>query len=483
MTGEDKKIEGAFAFGLSGVFLRKIPPLNPSSIALRELALPGVYVAALGAMAVWVDRVPGRVFEGGVPAFGLFLVLMALLHGAWYRWTVARPFRGGLGALLFVAVLVRLPLFFGPPNLSDDFYRYLWDGRLALHGTSPFAHRPSELLGDSAARTAAELPVLDDLYGRFNSPDFYTLYPPTAQAAFVSAAGWGGGQAEREAQVLRCWILLAELASTVLLWKLLEGMGLPASRAAWYGLHPLAVVELTGNLHVEAFAVVLLLAAFWLLQRGRWAWAALAWAGAIGAKLSPLWFLPLVWPLLGFRRWVVFGLLCGAACLLSFLPLWCPGFLEHIGETTGRYYRQFSFNSPVEYLLRWSTTSLLGYSLGFVLMPVAGLLALLFPWTAVAHRPGADLRRAGELLCVGYTVYVLFSGMAHPWYLCLPLAFAPFCRPGFLWAWAALSAFSYHAYLWPDYAESPGWLWCEYGGALVLWWGWRRSGQAAAPAE
>jgi alpha-1,6-mannosyltransferase len=464
-------------------FCRKSYPLNPFSMALRDWALPGVYLAALGAMVAWVDRVPGRVFEGGVPAFVWFLLLMLLLHGAWYRWTVATPFRGGWMSLLVVAALVRLPLFFGPPNLSDDFYRYLWDGRLALHGTSPFAHRPSELVGDAAVRTEAPLPVLDDLYGRFNSPDFYTLYPPTAQAAFVSAAAWGGGTAEGEAQVLRGWILLAELVSIVLLWKLLEGMGLPPARAAWYGLHPLAVVELTGNLHVEAFAVVFLLGAFWLLQRGRWAWAALAWAGAIGAKLSPLWFLPLVWPLLGLRRWMVFGLLCGAACLLSFLPLWCPDFLPHITETTGRYYRQFSFNSPVESLLRWSTTLLLGYSLGVVLMPVAGLLALWFPWMAVAHRPGPDLRRAGELLCVGYTWYVLFSGMAHPWYLCLPLAFAPFCRPRFLWAWAALSALSYHAYLGADYAESPGWLWCEYGGALALaWWG-GRSGRRTALAE
>jgi hypothetical protein len=434
------------------------------------------YTVAIAAVAVGVDRVPERVFSGGACELGVFMAAMALAHWIWYRWTVDRPFRQGLGALLLVAVLVRLPLFFAPPNLSDDFYRYLWDGRLALEGASPFAHRPSELVGTPLDPDRLRGPGSERLYGNFNSPDYYSLYPPTAQAAFATAAACGKGDVGRGAQTLRWLVLVAELSSIVLLWRLLGGLGLPRERAAWYGLHPLAVVELTGNLHVEAFAVVFLLLALWLVQRGRWAWGALAWAGAIGAKLSPLWFLPLLWPRLGMRRWILFGAMCGTACLLSFAPLWCPECWTNFTETTGRYYRQFAFNSPVELLARLTTESLLGYSVASSLMPAVGLLAIVFPWYALLHRPGDDLRRTGELLCTGYTLYVLCSGMAHPWYLCLPLAFSPFCRPRFLWAWAALSVLSYHAYLRPDYFQSPWPVILEYtGAAAIAWWAWRRS--------
>lgn len=420
----------------------------------RTLILLG-YTAAVGVFVGCIDRVANGTFRGGGTMFCVFLALMALLYVFWHRLSFSQKIPWSLGSFLFAALLVRLPLFMAPPNLSDDYFRYLWDGRLAASGISPYAYRPSALMPaqDSAHDLPTSLPRLDNLYGCFNSPEYYSLYPPTAQAAFASAALIGQGDTSREAQVLRCLILLAELGSAMLLWRLLSAFGLPPRRALWYSLNPLAVIELTGNLHVEAFAVFFLLLAIRLLQRGQWPWAAIAWAAAIGAKLSPLWFLPLLWPLLGFRRWVLFGAICGAFCLLSFAPLWCVDFLENFSETTGRYYRQFAFNSLVETLIRWSTVQSLGYSMSFALMPIMGMVALVFPWYAIAHRPGKDIRRGAELLGVGYLVYAFFSGMVHPWYLTLPLAFAPFYRSGWILAWAPLSLLSYHAYLSPDYTE------------------------------
>src|SRR5690554_6818129 len=41
---------------------------------------------------------------------------------------------------MYAAVLLRVSLLFAIPALSDDAYRFLWDGHLVAHGYHPFAH-------------------------------------------------------------------------------------------------------------------------------------------------------------------------------------------------------------------------------------------------------------------------------------------------------------------------------------------------------
>ncbi|TPW14160.1 MAG: hypothetical protein FD129_1129, partial [bacterium] len=46
--------------------------------------------------------------------------------------------------LLAVGLLMRIPLLLAPPQLSDDIYRYLWDGRVAVIGVNPYRHAPTD---------------------------------------------------------------------------------------------------------------------------------------------------------------------------------------------------------------------------------------------------------------------------------------------------------------------------------------------------
>jgi hypothetical protein len=53
---------------------------------------------------------------------------------------------------LFIAVVIRVSLVFTTPNLSDDYFRFIWDGHLSLNGENPFEKKPSEqdsLIGNS----------------------------------------------------------------------------------------------------------------------------------------------------------------------------------------------------------------------------------------------------------------------------------------------------------------------------------------------
>ncbi|MFN6064516.1 MAG: hypothetical protein ACK49K_14655, partial [Bacteroidota bacterium] len=51
---------------------------------------------------------------------------------------------------LFIAVVIRISLVFTTPNLSDDYFRFFWDGNVSIQGENPYDKRPSELITSSA---------------------------------------------------------------------------------------------------------------------------------------------------------------------------------------------------------------------------------------------------------------------------------------------------------------------------------------------
>src|SRR3954468_21498317 len=83
--------------------------------------------------------------------------------------------------VLFVAVAMRAMTLAGPPLLSTDLYRYVWDGRVQLSGISPYSYLP----------IAPELEFMrdSDVYPHIGRMEYArTVYPPAAQALFAFAA-------------------------------------------------------------------------------------------------------------------------------------------------------------------------------------------------------------------------------------------------------------------------------------------------------
>ena len=64
----------------------------------------------------------------------------------------------GLAAL---ALLFGAPLVLAPPVLSDDLYRYLWEGRMWIEGFNPYRLAPEDL---------ALSPLRDELWANINNP-------------------------------------------------------------------------------------------------------------------------------------------------------------------------------------------------------------------------------------------------------------------------------------------------------------------------
>ena len=122
--------------------------------------------------------------------------------------------------LLLVAIVARATLLPAMPNLSDDLYRFVWDGRLLAQGYDPFAYLPSEIMQGVGNVTAKGIDPT--LFEQLNSPDYYTIYPPVNQAVFALAAWVSPTSVWGSALVIRSVIFAAELLTLWLLMQLLN---------------------------------------------------------------------------------------------------------------------------------------------------------------------------------------------------------------------------------------------------------------------
>ena len=398
------------------------------------------------------------------------LTLLFAVAGAAYAWLLHTrlPLRWGLGAALAFRLLW-LP---ATPALSDDFYRFRWDGLLVSHGHNPFAETPALLLHHPPADSAT-LPMreLRQLLPHLNSPRYYSVYPPVCQALYGAAAGLFPASQTGFLLVVRGALLLADAGAAALLLWLLPLAGWPARRALAYLLHPMAIVEVAGNVHMEGVAAFFLLLTGALLVRRGTRLAAGALALAVATKLLPLLALPLLARQLRRRhfRWLLGGLV-GSLGLL-FLPFLSWSLLLHIGLSLDLYFQNFEFNASVFYLLRALGQRLVGYDLVGTLGPLlgAGAICLAFRLARGVGRRG--LAAVPQLLMLTLSGYFALATIVHPWYLVPLVALSCFSPWRYARVWAGLVVLSYSAYRTTAYTES-GWLIAlEYGGTLA-WAAW-----------
>ncbi len=166
-----------------------------------------------------------------------------------------------------------MTLLFRPTDLSEDANRYLWDGRIAGSGRSPYAFAPDD------PRAAGLFP---DLAPRLAHREFRTVYPPVAQAAFRTGASLSG----TSVLPIKAIFAAADVAVVALL---LAGGGPGAGfAAALYAFHPLPVTETAGQGHLDSLGVALLIAAIVYLGRRRHIAAGFAFAAAVLTKYVPI---------------------------------------------------------------------------------------------------------------------------------------------------------------------------------------------------
>ncbi|MSP66753.1 MAG: DUF2029 domain-containing protein [Alphaproteobacteria bacterium] len=264
----------------------------------RHLVLLGVLLVALTAFG------PTLHLRFGDGAHGA-LMLLSGLGAAWAYWRSDRfSARFGLLVVLPGAAAMRLALLFGEPYLSDDVWRYIWDGRVQAAGINPYRYLP----------VAPELAFLRDaeVFPNINrARDAPTIYPPGAQVFFYLVTRLG-----ESLTVMKLALVGFEAVGILCLVAILRILGRPPAAVVAYGWHPLPIWEIAGSGHVDAVMVGLLMLGLWAYLRGRTLSAGLA--VTIGALCKPvaLLALPAFWRPWNWRLVLVFA----ATVALFYLP-------------------------------------------------------------------------------------------------------------------------------------------------------------------
>jgi alpha-1,6-mannosyltransferase len=341
------------------------------------------------------------------------LVVILLIEGALYLAAARLVWPGGfsrrmLVGVLSVAALMRLAVLSAPPSLSDDIYRYVWDGRVQAAGINPYRYIPADP-HLAALRDAAIFPNIN------RSTYAPTIYPPLAEAMFFAVTRIS----ERLAWMKTAMVLI-EAAGIALLIRLLLLKGLPPERILLYSWHPVTVWEFAGSGHLDAALVALVALALWAHAGKRVALTGVALGCAALVKFLPVVILPAL-----YRRWgwklpvaavvtIALGYLpyiSAGPAVLGFLH----GYVAEEGLASGRGFYLWT-------MLRAAVPSLGTSDLPYLVFS-GGVLASLAFYVVLSRRSGDDDIGWAAVLAIAFLVLL---SPHYAWYFCWAITFLCF---------------------------------------------------------
>lgn len=357
--------------------------------------------------------------------------------------------------LAFVA-LAKLSLIFVFPNLSDDIYRFYWDGLLVKDGINPYAMTPQEALQGNLSGVYAELfPLL-------NSQAYYSIYPPVSQLLFYFAA-----YAEDVTQFsiyLKSIFWTIDLLNLFLIIKLLKIFGKDLKMSMIYFFNPLVFIEGLGNLHFELIMLSMILMFLLFLYTSRIAMYSGFYSLAIATKLTPL----ILGPLILFynyeiKRNVKFLFYTFLFSVICFVPVFLGLNLFNLVDSIDLYFRKFEYNASIYYLLRELGQWISGYNLIQYIGPLLAMLTIYLVYQIGKRIEKYDLISLINASILSYTVYLFLATTVHPWYLIPMIGLCCFKRYDYVIMWSFLITLSYYTYSTPDWQENSLLLFIEYG--------------------
>ena len=377
----------------------------------RRKALAAItFYASGGAMLLFVAASPWIIRHFGYGVFVPAAAASGLLTIAATSASTEVDDRIALMVMLALALVMRLPLVGEPPFLSNDLYRYIWDGRVQAAGINPYLYVPADP-ALAALRDAAIFPNI-------NRADYaVTVYPPVAQAIYLAVT-----RIAETTAMMRLAMVGFEVVIVAVLLDLVRRLALPRTVVVAYVWHPLAIFEIANNGHVEAAMVALLMVGVWLLVRARRVAGAVAVTLAALVKPYAVLVLPAFWRPWDWRV----PLTIAVVVLLCYAPYLGAG--KAVLGFTGGYITEEGLASGAGIWLVALAQSLFG--------PVPALAAVYFVaaagsmiWLGLACRFDPDRMPRDT---IGAIVLLLTAGLVlmspnYAWYF---LALVPFLALG-----------------------------------------------------
>ena len=336
--------------------------------------------------------------------------------------------------VVIFGVLFRIVLIPSEPFLSDDIYRYLWDGKIIASGINPYKFAPVDI----------QLLQFRDqiIYPFINFPEIATSYPPVSQFMFLINQWFGGS-------VLSWKILLlfVEIILFLVIFRMVQHFNLNKFRILIYFYNPLLIIETYSSGHLEITGVLFFWIAIYLFYKH------CDWKSIIFFAMSIMTkFIPLVSgiPFL-LNKFFRKSALLMVICSILLLPFMFSGILPLPGLFS--YINRWEFNGGLYQLVisimnlldikeyQWMDVNFSGhletfyfsYAFFYKILAAVILVAVFFDQMnklrATSSFRSINFIQRGFILTAGF---LLLMPTLHPWYLIWIIPFLVFIPN---WSW------------------------------------------------
>jgi len=344
----------------------------------------------------------------------LWLLKVALVQSIFYLvavWLIwrARTSRSTLVLTLLFATLFRLSILFAPPYLSDDIYRYIWDGRVQAAGINPYRYIPA----DEALKNLRD----EEIYPKINRRDSaQTIYPPVAEVIYLLTT-----RVSESVTWMKTTMVLFEALGIWAIAQLLASFGLPRQRILIYAWHPLTVWEFAGSGHLDAMIIGFLGLALLAHRRHAEIASGIALASATLVKFFPGVLLPALYKRWNWKLPLVFAI----GIVVAYLPYLGVGPRGALGYLFG-YARERGMESGEQFFLLSAIRRVpLGIHVPTVAFAVFAVIILggLAVWMTRSHHGDENYISNALIMASTFTVLVAPN---FPWYFAWLIPFLCF---------------------------------------------------------
>jgi alpha-1,6-mannosyltransferase len=300
------------------------------------------------------------------------------------------------------------------PLLSDDYWRYLWDGHLNAHGISPYLYTPHDIVNGQLNDS-----FLSEIYPHLNSPYYESVYPPLNQILY-----WFTGTsttAHNGVIVLKTFMILGNGILFLALYLLTKKLKLSPVIPFLVILNPLLISETSANLHFEAFALGLFLMGLYYWLENKWLLTGVFFGMAVSVKIIPLLFIPFFIQYVGWKKTgkVVIGFV--SASVLLAIPFAGLEVLTHLSESINLYFQTFEFNPSLYTMVTNASSLITGYDSFQFMGPIFGILFIAGYAYIMIKKRSADFNSLMNKFLWVVIIFYLLSTIVHPWYIVYPM--------------------------------------------------------------
>lgn len=272
-------------------------PLNGFLVLSAGWLLDMLFLSQLGP--------PGR-----SPAlFAIFYVL-----GFWMMTLLVRtcpkqwPLKWVAVAAVLLGVIGRMAFLDFP--VSNDLYRYIWEGYIQNHGFNPYRVAPNDpslnslIQGDMCA-----------IWQQINHKDLSAVYPPLAMILFRGLAAISATPA-----MFKYAMLAFDLLTLTTLILIVKWSKKPPAHLFWYAANPLILVYVAGEAHLDIVQAAFLVVGLYFVNIKQPVAGFLILGSAVVSKYFAMVALPFVMQRSNLRAWPA----------LAFAGLWFLPYMDNL---------------------------------------------------------------------------------------------------------------------------------------------------------